>query len=171
MVARLDKLTWTDLAAWWGAAIGTLVLLWDIFKWMNQGPRLRLKVQTDMHLMSPRTDGRAVSSPNAYVMLIVVNLGDRPTTITHVLGRHYSGVARRLLRRPKAQFIATPMNTSGGYAILPHVLGPGEQWTVLLQQPDLKVMHSEGGAVLCGIVHSGSRRELIRRLRFRGGTA
>jgi len=28
----------TELAAWWGAIIATLVLLWDMYKWERSGP-------------------------------------------------------------------------------------------------------------------------------------
>ena len=28
----------TDWAAWWGAIIATLVLVWDMYKWKRSGP-------------------------------------------------------------------------------------------------------------------------------------
>jgi len=34
----------TELAAWWGAIIATLMLLWDMYKWVRSGPIINVSV-------------------------------------------------------------------------------------------------------------------------------
>lgn len=36
----------TDIAAWIGAVTGTLVLIWDVYKWMQTGPKVKVSVDT-----------------------------------------------------------------------------------------------------------------------------
>ena len=38
----------TEIAAWWGAGVATLVLLWDVYKWVTLGPRVRMAVRGNM---------------------------------------------------------------------------------------------------------------------------
>ncbi len=43
----------TDIAAWIGAVTGTLVLIWDVYKWMQTGPsRLRKYCSVNLALLA-----------------------------------------------------------------------------------------------------------------------
>ena len=41
-------MTPTDVAAWVGAITGSLVLLWDVFKWVLSGVRIRVSAAPNM---------------------------------------------------------------------------------------------------------------------------
>jgi len=42
----------SDFAAWWGAILATVVLLWDIFKWRATRVRLRITAQPNMQTVT-----------------------------------------------------------------------------------------------------------------------
>ncbi len=41
----------TDAAAWWGAIVASLILIWDVYKWIKSGTALRLNAVPDMQLL------------------------------------------------------------------------------------------------------------------------
>ena len=41
----------SEIAAWWGATIATLVLLWDIFKWKRAGPVVTISASPNMTIV------------------------------------------------------------------------------------------------------------------------
>lgn len=64
----------SDVAAWWGAVIATLVLVWDVFKWRKS--RFSIKVSASPN-MSPLNapEGKLEDDKNIFVE--VVNRGDK----------------------------------------------------------------------------------------------
>lgn len=38
----------TDIAAWIGAVTGTLVLIGDVYKWLQTGPKIKVSVAPNM---------------------------------------------------------------------------------------------------------------------------
>jgi hypothetical protein len=69
----------TDIVAWWGAILATIVFAWDIIKWRLAGPKLRLSVNSGMQSINiSEYEGKTLISAT------VVNYGDRPTTVTHM---------------------------------------------------------------------------------------
>lgn len=67
----------TTIVAWWGAILSTIVFLWDTYKYVKAGPRLRFDARPGMVLM-PSADKRI------FIQTEVVNHGDRPTTLTNI---------------------------------------------------------------------------------------
>ena len=72
----------TDIVAWWGAIIATVVFAWDIYKWKTSGAKIRLLVSSGMSLY-----GGGVKDENTYITFRVTNVEDRPTTITTIAGK------------------------------------------------------------------------------------
>jgi HJR/Mrr/RecB family endonuclease len=69
----------TEIVAWWGAVLATIVFLWDIYKWRTAGRKLRVSVQSGMKSINmPQFEGKTLIHVN------VSNYGDRPTTITNL---------------------------------------------------------------------------------------
>ena len=69
----------TDIAAWWGAGAGTLVLLWDVYKWLRTGVHLRMTVSGNMEGYGHIA---LLLNPNQTVIVVeVVNTGDKRTTL------------------------------------------------------------------------------------------
>jgi len=116
----------TSLAAWWGAIIATIVLLWDIYKWKTSGPRLYIDVSSNMEIFGvPGHEGKK------YVTVRVRNMGDKPTTITSLAGRFYKGKFNRILKKQQKAFV---VGTPGITQQLPYVLQPGTIWDGLIVQ-------------------------------------
>ena len=79
-------MTSTDFAAWWGCALATLVLVWDIYKYKKQ--RAVLIVNGNVH-----------SGRGTWVSVTVTNIGTAPTTLVGVY--IYATPNQRLLEARK----------------------------------------------------------------------
>jgi hypothetical protein len=140
----------TTVAAWWGAAVATIVLVWDIVKWLKQGAKLYVNVSPqvtypDAEVLSKRTDelGNTVSDLASYCHIEIANIGDRPTTILSIEATHVPTL------RNGAQI---GMSSSGfrfhNGASLPHKLGPGESLGARLDMRAIDQMMSRGAPIL-----------------------
>lgn len=147
----------SDVAAWWGAAIATLVLVWDLYKWGRSGPQLEVSASPNMETYG----GAAIYGKGPFVVLEVRNNGDRKTTLTHCVGFVYTNWLSRLFdRKPKHNFIVT--NPAPGK--IPHVLEAGERWMGILEQNQELVKWSQEGHLCVGVFHSGAKRAVTCRL-------
>lgn len=148
----------TDIAAWWGAAIASLVLAWDVFKWTHQGPAIRVSASPNME-----TNGaaRVGMDDGKFVIVEVVNTGDRKTTITHLFGVHYTNLWRKIRKKQSTTFVVPDPGLQGH---LPFVLEPGERWLGAIEQNDDLECMSREGLLYCGIYHSGGRRAVVDRV-------
>jgi hypothetical protein len=58
-MAMLDDMTSTEIAAWWGAIIASIVLLWDIYKWKTRGPKLVMRLSPNIQVWGdPSREGK-----------------------------------------------------------------------------------------------------------------
>ena len=148
----------SDIAAWWGAVVATLVLGWDVFKWRKTGLRLRLSISPGM-----KTHGDV---PNAgpqksYVLIEVVNIGDKKTELTHVAGLYYKSRLQRLRGKNQQSFLVlNPAFTTH----FPCFLAPGERWLGGIEQTQELEELSRSGLLYCGIFHSGSTKPITSRV-------
>jgi len=74
----------TEIVAWWGAALSTIMLLWDIYKWRTAGPKIRMSVTANMiSINNPETDGKTL------IRIDVTNYGDSDLTpiAGHIISR------------------------------------------------------------------------------------
>src|SRR6266702_2994411 len=101
LLQKLLALSASDWAAWWGAILATIVFAWEIVKWFRAGPRLRVRTAPEMQM----EDGCGGLSPEKYITFSVVNVGDAPTTVTHLFLTYYSSWLRRVFRRPSREMI------------------------------------------------------------------
>lgn len=149
-------LTGTDIVAWWGAVIATIVLSWDIYKWKTSGPRLKFKVTPNMLVVGdPAREGKTFISANA------TNIGDRPTTITNLVIQHYNNYFNMFRHKPSTSMIVVAPNTARP---LPFVLQPGQVWQGLaIQDQELEKL-AKDGYLVCGLCHSHSDKEINRRI-------
>ena len=65
-------MTTTDILAWLGATTGTLALLWDIYKWRQDGVQLSVKAVTF-----------GIDKPEG-ITITISNRGGKPTTLTAI---------------------------------------------------------------------------------------
>lgn len=147
----------SDIAAWWGAAIGTAVFGWDIYKWRTAGPKIEVSASPNM--LQFAGDGSPSTGP--YLAVEARNNGDRKTTITHVVLFWYRSKHRKLLRKQADKSFIVPCQEP---VPLPHVLEPGERWmTMTKQDGDMEGM-GRTGALYAGVIHSGSKRPVLVRV-------
>jgi len=146
-------MTASDVAAWWGAGVATLVLGWDIYKWATAGARLILKTSTNMQLVGDSTEA-------LHIFVEVVNRGDRPATITHLAFYSYKSLFRRIARRRNGHVAIVPQPGGSG---LPFELGPGQRWVGITEQDAVFAQHPDE-LVYAVVSHSGSNKESLCRV-------
>jgi hypothetical protein len=147
----------TTVAAWWGAIIATLVLVWDFYKWSNRGARLEYDVKTNMN-----TFGDPTTSGNTYVTVRVSNTGDRSTTIENMGFLHYRTWVHRVARKPVYAAVVTNV---GAPNPIPFEIKPGNIWDGMAQQDDDLITKANKGRLYCCIYHSGSKKPIMRRVK------
>ena len=154
-------MTSTEVAAWWGAIVASVVLLWDIYKWKTQGPKLTMRVAPNMQVWGdPSREGIT------WVSVTVSNIGDRPTTIKGVGMEYYTGWWKRI--RNDAETAAVFPNPNTGFP-LPRVLNPGDEWQGLIPQKridknmDMEQM-SRSGHLMIWLSRSDKQWALRKRL-------
>jgi hypothetical protein len=140
----------SDFAAWWGAGVATIVLGWDIYKWVISGPRLVIKTQPDMQEVGDLHETKNI-------LVTVVNRGGKLTTLTHLGFYSSKTIFHRLVRRrnPRVGLVPSP----GGLG-LPFELAPGKCWAGLVAQDAVFALH-ENGLIFAVVVHSGSNKEQL----------
>lgn len=148
----------TDWLAIIGATTGCVALFWDVFKWVNSGAKIKLKVAGNMILFGGFNE---VSKDQKNVSVEVVNSGDKKTTITHLCMAHYKSPLKAFFRRPPDSNFTVP---DPGYSKLPHSLDVGDRWIGFISQTsDLERLASDG-YLYVGIYHSTSNRFIRQRL-------
>ena len=110
--------------------MSTFVLGWDAYKWLNEGPKVRIAAQTGMKVV-----GSGRIDPKTYVSVTAVNHGDRATTITNMGFRYYKSWFKAYLQRNKSDrafIITTPSQAQ----ILPYRFEAGAQWIGMCDQTE-----------------------------------
>src|ERR1035437_8832981 len=114
----------------YAAVVSTFVLGWDAYKWLNQGPKVRISAQTGMKIV-----GGAHVDPNTYISVTAVNYGDRATTITNMGFLYYTSWFNAYLRRNRSDqgfIITTPSQAQ----VLPYRFEAGAQWIGMANQDE-----------------------------------
>ena len=102
----------TDIAAWWGAVIATLALVWNIFTWIRSGPRFVAKVEWIDYLKP------------ASVRFTITNRGQQPATIKEV---HLTDLPKFIPSKSLNQDcrLFHPGSREEYHGIFPRLLAPG----------------------------------------------
>ena len=127
----LESMTVSEWAAWWGAIVATVVLLWDVYKWKKAGANVSISVSPDMQLFQP---GQGLED-KTYIVVEVVNNGDRPTTITHLFLKTFKNRFEYFRKKTSMNAVVPD---PGGTQGIPFVLEPGNRWNGMIDQADLK---------------------------------
>ncbi len=151
----------SEIAAWVGAATGSLALLWDIIKWSRTGPRIAVSVAPNMTAYGA---AELLLGKEPCVLVEANNVGDGKTTVTHLVGFYYDSWLKRFLRRKPTTTMVVPDPTPGK---VPHVLDKGERWVGMMEQNAELIKMSQEGYLFCGVYHSTSKRPVLARLVIR----
>lgn len=155
----------TTFLAVLGAITGTSALFWDVYKWRNAGPKLRVHFGLDF------TVNREAHSftkeqfvpPNPYLLVKLVNIGQSKTTVERLEIVIYEDKRKKKNYEEKARLIY--MDTHLGN--LPYTLEPAQRWIgALPQTPDLEYS-IEKELVFLEIFDTYHVRPTVKRLRRR----
>lgn len=153
-------MTASDAAAWWGAILATAVLARDVYNWRQTRATLTVSASPNMEPVEQR---KGTDTAEKYVFVEAVNNGDRSTTLTHLVVRHYKTLSSRVRGKPSMQAVVI---RPGGSQGLPYDLGPGKRWTGLVDQAELEKKVGGSGYLFCGVLHSGSKKAVLARARL-----
>ncbi len=143
------------VAAWWGALIATIVLLFDFYKWAKSGPRIICESVYGWKLI---TEG--VDDNSEYIYFTVTNTGDRPTTITKQAGLYWPTKLTKTFCKSKNQFFIK--GGLHGFGKVPAIIRPGEIWISLTRiSEDLKCLVDNGGYLYLSLYFSHRHRPLL----------
>lgn len=155
----IAQMTASDVAAWWGAIIASIVLFWDVIKWRANQVKLRVSAQANMQTMT--RSGKLDYDLNIFVE--AVNFGGKTTTITHLVVKSYRNTFDLLRGKTSMRgLVALP----GGTQPLPFELGPGKRWVGLIDQKEVEAKAGTDGYFYCGIIHTVSTKEHLVRVKF-----
>jgi hypothetical protein len=89
------------------------------------------------------------------------NVGQAKTTITHVVGFHYTSPAHKfLLRKPLKSIVVLDPKPGA----VPHELDVGERWLGMMEQNEEIEELSRNGALYVGVFHSSGKRPKLQRV-------
>lgn len=152
-------LTTTDIVAWWGAVIATFVFSWDVYKWLHAGPKLRTSVRSNM-----KTLGIPDRDDKTQIIVTVVNIGDRATTLTGIGLIHYKNKFLKLFDKREASFV---IGSPGLTLPIPYVLEPGSEWGgSITQTEDIEAM-AKDGILICEVYDSWHKNSFKNRVIIR----
>ncbi len=142
----------TIYVAWYAAAVSTIVLLWDIYKWMKSGPKLNIKAKPDM------TRVLYTGNKEKSIFIEVTNTGSASTTLTHLVIYRYKNrldafFGRNLITQ------GVVMDSSFG-PNLPYELNAGGRWTGGISQEDLIKKTGNEGVLICGVNYTHADKPL-----------
>jgi hypothetical protein len=158
MSIDFSKFTASNIAAWWGAIIATLTLIWNIIVAIRSGARIKVTATPNVKVypIQPITENKT------YISVKAVNHGTSPTTITHFSGYYAKDLWSLVIG--KKQFFVINTHPNLGKSV-PYVLGPGEEWSSLADQKDI-TEKSDGGYLYMGVRHNQSNRPIYKRLKI-----
>ena len=148
-----------DYVAWWGAIIATLVLIWDLFKWLRSGANITVRHRLNTYY----PDGRLIKKEKVkngesielakYCHIELINKGTLPTTIMDILASHTKG---------KDGVITTSTNqrfTPHFGKKIPSVINSGEVWSCRIEMDDLYRLKEQGSPYI--EVHLSHRKKPV----------
>ena len=142
----------TEFVAWYGAAVASAVLAWDVFKWRRSGPRLTVRI-------TPYYEP-SLSLGNNYIRIDISNVGDQATTLTAIYGYNLSRF--QILFRWRKKGLDMLYNQSDTDS-LPMKLDSGDAWHYVFAKTPLIDTMIEKKRFYIGTVHSSSSRPIMRR--------
>jgi hypothetical protein len=151
----------TEIAAWWGAFVATLVLFWDIFKWNRTGAVVEITVSPNMKTFGDFGSLAVPEEDATYVLVVASNTGDRKTTLTHLIGIRYKTWYHRLVRKAEESFLVAQPALAEPF---PSVLEPGENWQGAIHQNQEFEEMSRNGKLYVGVHHSTKKAPIMKRV-------
>jgi hypothetical protein len=148
----------TQVLAVWGAATGSIALLWDFYKWKTSGPKLRMTVAPNMVTATP---GVGVDH-TLHIHITVTNRGTARTTLKSLTVVSYASRFQRWRRKVLKSWVV--VDTGPFCQALPHALEVGEEWRPFLPQTELLKGVAKDHWTEFQLLHSAAEKPLCTRL-------
>jgi hypothetical protein len=158
MSIDLAKLSPSDYAAWWGAIIATLTLIWSIVAAIRSGARLHVTASPNMKIYPEDPHAKSKS----YILVRAVNRGTSSTTITHFRGYCADTIFDLTIKSKRKHFIVN--GTTDGKPV-PHIVAPGEEWHGVANQTAI-LDGFKGKYLYIGVIHNQSKRPIYKRVKL-----
>lgn len=154
----------SDHAAWWGAVVATVVLLWDIIKWSGNRPRIRVNAKMPVSYFDSERAKKEILPEEedfeleTYCHIEITNLGSMPTTIVSVCCSN---------KPTKAIGLHSNHNIAihSGHT-LPHVLGAGQLWSCRIPDSSVKNIASQYSKAYIRVNLSHKKRPLFAEIKI-----
>ncbi|MCP1289782.1 hypothetical protein NK214_06215 [Chromobacterium sp. S0633] len=119
----------TLFIALYAAIISTIVFVWDVYKWRQEGPDIHITTSTGMKMV-----GGVVPDEKTYISISADNRGSRATTITNLGLLYYKQWWKAYLCRKWRDGSFVIPNPLGQQ--IPHVLEAGARWSAAVNQDE-----------------------------------
>ena len=149
----------TVIAAWRGAVVATLAFLWEVFQWTRSGPRILVNAKAGMEPINVP----GANEKEKLIFIEVVNVGDRPTTITNFGTHIFDGLIKRLLRKPEKMGVVVNNGNFGPQ--LPYVLEAGQRWTGAIEQNQFENKLITDGNLYAAVFHTFSTKAVLSKVK------
>ncbi len=153
--------TFDFAAIYYGAVVSTAALSVEISRWVENGPRLRIKAMQNAKIIA----ARETQNTPAYILLTMSNCGDLPTAIKMMVMVKYKNWWDQLLKRNPEHAVVPKSGLLEG--VLPSTLGPGRTWTVAVRTDNLPELEDEitHQRVYLGVTTSHRKKAYLVRLK------
>ena len=159
-----------EFVAWWGAIVGTVALVLEIWKWWRSRASLRVSIFPKTHYADSfsaieKTEHGETRQLIPHFRIEIANIGGSPTTLSLVSA--ISRYRRGLLGRSRKRAFSGTMGLDGmafephDGQQLPRLLAPGETWQCRVKENSIASLVQAGKAWL-RVLHSLSRKPLYR---------
>lgn len=139
-----------DLVAVYAALLSTAITIWEFIKWRHRN-RIDLHCTPNMIIVPSSNPGQK------YINFVVTNKGDKPTTLTHVLGYYWPTWFDKLRNNERKAFIVKCDK-------VPCIVNPGERWSYQAIQDKYIEKLAQDGLLYLGVSHSMAKKEVLRRI-------
>ena len=155
--------TWETWLALYAALVATGVLIIQIRQWIENRPRVFLKVLPDMVLPNN------ILRPDKIILVTATNRGSETTTVKNLFVIWYENRLDKLFQRKgEVGIIPHPSIRNSKAGVLPYVLKPGSEWTGMIDQTqtidetyELETIIANKWAYVA--IHCSHRDKLIRK--------
>ena len=160
MEITLNLVAEIDPVAIYAALVATTILIWDVVKWFRSGPRIKVRLNSNMILVGDPDPSR---HGKTFISVMVTNVGSSPTTITNLCGAHFRNRWDQLRKKSDKQFVVIAPQAAQ-HLPLPHVLKVGEEWRGLIEQTPKIVQMAKEGLLYAAVYQSVKSRSVSVRI-------
>ena len=124
--------TWETWLALYAALVATGVLIIQIRQWIENRPRVFLKISPDMALSNN------ILGPDKIILVTATNRGSETTTVKNIFVIWYENRLGKLFQRKgEGGVIINTEIPNSKAGVLPYVLKPGSEWTGMIDQTQM----------------------------------